>query len=348
MIYVFIRKVIYRLYRYKKIISIILKLHFINNSNKKIYLFGVPFHPNLGDLAQTMCLEQWFCENYTDYELIKFDKITSLPLVLNLIREKITEEDLIFFHSGYHIIDHHPDLPFYCEVIKRFPDFKIVILPQTINLHGEKKTKEVTKIFNNHQNLSLMCRDEVSYSKAQEIFYNNKLLLVPDVVTTLIGKRNYSSKRSGILFLVRDDIEAYYRTVEIENLRAKFHPLYNTSKSDTTIKASIFNVERNRDKLIESFLRNIYSKYELVITDRYHGTIFSLVTNTPVIVISSADHKLSSGVKWFPSEFSDYITFAENLDVVYEKAVEMLKIKNRKKLPPYFSCNYYSKLQEML
>ncbi|WP_082026255.1 polysaccharide pyruvyl transferase family protein [Prevotella pectinovora] len=40
-----------------------------------------------------------------------------------------------------------------------------------------------------------------------------------------------------------------------------------------------------------------FAKYQVVITDRYHGTIFSQIVNTPVIVISSTDHKLRSGVK---------------------------------------------------
>lgn len=40
-------------------------------------------------------------------------------------------------------------------------------------------------------------------------------------------------------------------------------------------------------------------KAKLVITDRYHGLIFSVITHTPVIVFKSFDTKISSGVKWF-------------------------------------------------
>ena len=94
-----------------------------------------------------------------------------------------------------------------------------------------------------------------------------------------------------------------------------------------------------------------YSKYEVVITDRYHGTIFSLIAATPVVVIGSTDHKLSSGVKWFPRNiFGDYITFANDLDEAYSKAIQMLQ--NSKKisheLPPYFKENYYDILKKRL
>ena len=34
-------------------------------------------------------------------------------------------------------------------------------------------------------------------------------------------------------------------------------------------------------------------KSRLVITDRYHGTIFAIITNTPVIVFKSYDTKIS-------------------------------------------------------
>ncbi|KOR27489.1 hypothetical protein TI03_06775, partial [Achromatium sp. WMS1] len=154
-----LKKIFNRLYRYKKSIAIVPKLYTMDSNSKKVFLFGCPFHPNLGDLAQTMCIEQWLHENYSDFELVKFDKLTSYPLALKILRKKINSDDLIFFHSGYHIIDHHPDLPYYCEVVKNFPDYKIVIFPQTVNLHGEKKRKEVAKIFNAHPNLYLMCRD---------------------------------------------------------------------------------------------------------------------------------------------------------------------------------------------
>lgn len=140
-----------------------------------------------------------------------------------------------------------------------------------------------------------------------------------------------------------NDMEAYYSPSDIQSLRSKLSKKTDINIMDTTINASTYLIDKYRDILIESYLKE-YSNYELVITDRYHGTIFSLVTNTPVIVLSSTDHKLSSGVKWFPSEFNDYIVFAENLDLAYNSAIIFLKKKNRQKLFPYFYFNYYNKL----
>ena len=90
-----------------------------------------------------------------------------------------------------------------------------------------------------------------------------------------------------------------------------------------------------------------FSTYRVVITDRYHGTIFSAIASTPVIVINSADHKLSSGVKWFPQEvFNDAVQYAENLDAAYEMAQKILVQEGRTyKNPPYFKKKYWDMLK---
>ena len=67
--------------------------------------------------------------------------------------------------------------------------------------------------------------------------------------------------------------------------------------------------------------------------------------NTPVIVISSTDHKLSSGVKWFPKNlFEGNITFALDLDDAYNKATEILARNGKlKRNPAWFTNTYYNK-----
>ena len=89
--------------------------------------------------------------------------------------------------------------------------------------------------------------------------------------------------------------------------------------SDIEFCAPIWKWQKEREGLIRKMLE-YFAKFQCIITDRYHGTIFSQIVNTPVVVISSADHKLVSGVKWFPLEkFGQNITFAKDLDEVYEK-----------------------------
>lgn len=341
-------RILNRVYRFLYVLHIIPRILMVSRHRQVIYLFGVPLHPNLGDLAQSMCWDQWFKENYTDYKIVKFNFATSYSLALAVLRKKISNKDLIFFHSGYHLVDHHRELKIYCEVVGKFPDQKIIILPQTINFHSDVTRSEVEKVFSAHNDLTIMCRDEVSHAFAREIFCCNKLLLVPDVVTTLIGKRNYTTTRDGILFLMRNDIEAFYKPDNVRRLAERLSSHHKIQILDTTISAYLVNILHSRDKIIEDFLKHVVSSHELVITDRYHGTIFSLVTNTPVIVLGSADHKLSSGVKWFPESFSSHVFYAGDLDEAFELANHIVSGGDVTKLPPHFSCKHYAELRSAI
>ena len=340
----FLRKVVDRIYRAMYVLHILPKIFLLKDGSKRIFIFGVPVHPNLGDLAQTMCWEAWFKENYSDYQIIKFNHMTSFVSALDVLYGKITEDDLIFFHSGYHLVDHHPELDVYCRVASKFKENKIIVLPQTINLIAEDKKQSVVAAFSAHADLTLICRDDVSHQMARKIFVRNKLLLYPDVVTTLIGKRRYSNNRNGILFLVRDDIEAFYSKAEIQDLADRLSAKRDTRMLDTTVRAYLQDIIHSRDTLIEKFLQETFASCELVITDRYHGTIFSLITNTPVVVLSSADHKLSSGVKWFPESFSAFVRFADDLDAACDLAEELINAERPSRVGPLGAAQNYEEL----
>lgn len=314
---------------------------------KAIYLFGCPMHPNLGDQAQLICTEKWLTDNYPEYRVMKLNWNTSHKLNLALLKRKIRKNDLIFGHSGYFIVDHHPELPVYCKIAQMFPDNKITILPQTVFLKTEEKQREVAAAFNSHPDFTLLCRDEVSYETAQKVFQNCRLILFPDIVTSLIGTRKFAEPRTGIQFCIRNDSESFYSPDKIKQLRERLDKLHETSIMDTSIPARPSQIARYRHRFLEQMLHQ-FSSSKLVITDRYHGTIFSLVSGTPVIVLSSTDHKLSSGVKWFAGEFKDYIVFATDLEEAYSLAKKMLQRTYSYELPPYFRDQYYSKLKTLL
>jgi exopolysaccharide biosynthesis predicted pyruvyltransferase EpsI len=323
-------------------------------TQKRVFLFGSPGHGNMGDQAQTYCIQRWLNNNYNDYLIIIFTFETATDRMINIIMKNINSNDKIFFHSGYHLTDLYPGKKLYCKIVELFKHYRIVIFPQTISFFNDKEDeKHVTNIFNQHGKITLMCRDEFSYETAKNIFNQCNLLLYPDIVTSLIGMRQYDNNRKGVLFCIRDysDKESLYGKKKINELKTKLKRRFDhlvINQNDTTIATSYSIIKNKREEILEEMLQT-FSKYQLVITDRYHGTIFSLVANTPVIVIASTDHKLSSGVKWFPECFHDYVFYADNLDIAYEKAIEILNNTSYKyKLPPYFEQNYYSKLKKKL
>lgn len=316
-----------------------------NTVDKTIYYFCVPSHSNLGDQAQLFCWLRLFSEWYPEYNIIQIPCRMLTDASFLEIRKRIKLKDKIFIHSGYLIFDPHSELPVIRKVVDNFHDHEIVILPQTININDSHVVELTTKCFNSHPLLTIISRDEVSKANADRLFPKCKRLLMPDVVTSLIGDSHFTYpdlKRNGIMFCVRNDGEKFYSDEEIQSLRRRFDNV-RTDMSDTTIKANVWEWQNNREMLIREILKKM-SEYQVIITDRYHGTIFSQIVNTPVIVINSTDHKLSSGVNWFPvDKFGENVCFAHTLEDAYEKAIKILS-RNGKIIhnPTWFKDTYYN------
>jgi len=322
-------------------------LQILFRNKKTVFLFGSPFHSNMGDQAQTFCIYKWLQHNYPNHKIYTFRLTESFPILLSLLRLTIRKEDILICHSGYHLTDLYHEQDIYCKIIQEFPDFPIIIFPQTINYQRKTNLLNTAKIFNSHPKILLMCRDEHSYETAQKFFTHCKLLLYPDIVTSLIGTKQYKNKREGILFCMRNDIEAFYSPKEIQLLKDSFKNV-KIEQTDTTLDIDVKEIYKNREKILNNIFEQ-YSKYKLVITDRYHGTIFSLIANTPVIVISSADHKLISGVKWFPESFKQYVQFANNLSEAHTLANKLLQDNSfNYELPSYFKEKYYDNLNDQI
>lgn len=322
----------------------------ILRKQKMVFLFCSPFHPNMGDHAQTYCIQKWYKENYPDYGMLILQSTVCSKKILNLIRKFIRPNDKLVCHSGYHLTNIYNEQRVYFWVIQHFRDFPIIIFPQTINYTIKDSLTEACDVLNSHPHLTLMCRDERSYRIALENFSQAKLLLYPDIVTSLIGTRTYFAQRKGVLFCMRNDVEAYYKPKEIANLRCRLVSEYTSMTDTDRFDFSMSYIYKHREKVLNKVIEE-FSHYKVVVTDRYHGTIFSQITGTPVVVLGSTDHKLSSGVKWFPKEiFDKYVFFANDLETAYELVISILENyeKYDHKIPAYFKEKYYDQLKEMI
>lgn len=333
----------------------------IFSTKKKALLFSAPSHPNLGDQAQLMCTEKWIKENFPGYKLFVFDHLLEVFNSTNplawvfdirlfqhiVLKLTIRKRDILVGHSGYFFVDHHGGWYSYAYLLRHWGN-RFIILPQTVNFYAPVVKARASHAFGDKSNLTILCRDKVSFANASKSFGSTKLLLYPDIVTSLVGTRKYAHVRDGVLFCMRNDIEAFYSSEEIDALMSRFGDIHK-EKADTTIKVSENEMKRNRDKLINDTIEK-FSKFKVVVTDRYHGTIFAAIANTPVIVINSADHKLSSGVTWFPKEqFKDNVRFANNLEEAYEMTSQVLRGETPSHTnPPYFKENYWDKLASSL
>ena len=323
----------------------------IEKNEKNVFYFGVPKHTNLGDQAQCMCIENWLKNNYKDCNVVELpDDVMSFNLlgIIQLLKTKVMNENLIVFQSGYCTTDKYIiSENMHRNIIKNFKDNKILFFPQTVKFYSKIEERKTIKIYNSHNNIIFLARDNQSFEMAKKMFKTAKIFLYPDIVTSLIGKYSYNSERKDILFCMRDDREQFYSKSDVEVLKTALENKYkvNTKFVDTTIDIEPIYLKENIQKVLEEEF-NDFATYKLIITDRYHGTIFSLISTTPVIVLGSTDHKLISGVNWFKDVYKGKIYFAEDLKKVEKIAERIFNDPeiDYQKYDDYFDREYYSKL----
>ena len=329
------------------------KLKSVQDQKDKILYVGIPLHPNLGDQAQYYCILNWIEQNYPNRNIIELpDCIVNsnfLGIMSRKIKKMIKKTDIFIFQSGYRTSDiaNYRGEYAHRKIVEHFGDNPIMVLPQTVNFASEKEAEKSAEAYRKGKKVLFLARDNKSYETAKKLYTHNHVALYPDIVTSLIGEYQFKNDRDGILCCLRRDAEKLYENVELEKMIKELKKLGKVDRTDTTIDISYKELKNNLKNILENTFEN-FSKYKMIITDRYHGTIFSLISNTPTIVLGSTDHKLSSGVDWFKGieEFEGYIYYAKNLEEAIKIAKELYHKKYHYNLLPYFKVEYYDKLKE--
>lgn len=319
------------------------------NKSNKIFYIGIPAHGNLGDLAQGVCIRKWIKKNYPERDLIEIETnaiVNTHFSHLNSLKKIYKPGDIIIYQSGYTTTD----LGGYADEMHRavmsiLPKAKMLMMPQTIFFQKQENKERTSKIYNKMSRMLFLARDEISYKMALQMFPNISIELYPDIVTTMIGKQYFNYQREGIIMCCRNDEEKFYSDEELLILEDNCKKIGPVEKTDTTKlknKDIIINAEKYINKEIDK-----YAHYKIVITDRYHGTIFSLIAGTPVIIIKTTDHKVVTGANWFKGIYDDYVYLAEDLNEAYLIARKIYNKNLTHKLEPYFEKKYYDNLKKV-
>lgn len=326
------------------------------SATHRVYFMGICNSSNLGDMAQFYCIKRWIEKSYPDSELLMLESDIVLYKrygiyggFLPFFKKIYRKDDIIVFQSGYTTTDlggNHDEM--HRAVIKKIPNARILMMPQTILFVDEDNKVRTSRIYNMATRMLFLARDRVSFERAKEMFPNVNVKLFPDIVTSLIGSIHINKQRNGICICSRNDGERFYDNDSIEQLKNRFISSgVRCEITDTTLKVNPILL---RDNIISYISREVekYSTYNVMITDRYHGTILSLVANTPVIVIKTNDHKVITGVEWFRGIYDNHVFFADSLDEAYNKAMQISNTTETdysKTLEPYFLEHYYNHLK---
>ena len=314
----------------------------------RIYYLGITSHSNLGDMAQHYCIKKWILENYPNHELVMFESDTVVDdnhVFLNKFKKVYRKQDIIVFQSGYTTQDMGGNHEYMHRlIVDNIPEANILMMPQTIFFVHEENKRKCAESLDKAHHMLFLARDFISEKSAKEMFPHQRVMAFPDIVTTLIGTLQFNNERKGVCLCCRNDVEKYYSDKELEVLQKKLEMVEPVSKTDTTIKAPYKEIRDNLKKYIKGEIEK-FSHYKVVITDRYHGTIFAIAAGTPVVIIKTTDHKVTTGADWFKGVYDENVRVAENLDDAYSKAIDYINNERSHTMNPYFKQNYYDKLK---
>lgn len=289
---------------------------------EKILFFSTPEHTNLGDHAIALAIDRILKDKYTDKLILEFS-YTQYNRNKKLLEELVNEKDVIITIGGGNFGN-----LYLCEeeqrrdIVKRFPKNKIIIMPQSISFTKDKVGKieieKSNKIYSKHKNFNIITRDRKSYEYGKEYFPNNNIYLAPDSVLYLENWYKNTDKREGVLLTLRSDKEKILDNGKINRIEEYLNLKNIKFKKEDTLQK--YHVSREvREYEVKNILKKIAS-VKLNITDRFHGLIFSVITNTPVIVFKSLDHKIEEGVKWFKHlDWVHYVTTVEEAEKLIDK-----------------------------
>ncbi len=321
------------------------------NISNPVYIFNTPNYFNLGDhaiyVAERLLLEKLFGKRIIGVS----DEV--LDLYKDKIIDIIPQDSIIFFTGGGNI----GTLWLFVEerlrwLVNNFRKNKIICFPNTAyydnNLSGNLELNKSISCFTKHKNILFCWREQYSAQFFKDKFFNLSFIVAPDMAFYLaLFYKNFlyklyskQTKCVNVLIMLRNDREQVFsnKTVVADLKSAfmiQFSDMADVNKKIYTYQQSVREIKRKLTEIASA---------KIVITDRLHGIIFSLLVGTPCLVVNSLSHKIKGTIELIKQEIPniclDYLD--ESKPVVDQ--VEMLCKKECVKI----NFNDISKLYDAL
>lgn len=296
-------------------------LPFIKRKNDVIYL-DYPVHLNVGDLLIYHGTENFFAENNIK---IKLRRSVARYSIAD-IKRKITQNTTILFHGGGNFGDLYPEYQkFRQDVVKSFPNNRIIILPQTAYFESTNALELSVKEFGEHKDLIIFSRDTRSIPIFNKFTPNTYLM--PDMAHSLWGTLPKSTHQTGALYLIRNDKEINEvqskvlkrngdkQIVDWENILTRKDMYMRVFCRKLDGLGSAVNLPFLKDlsnkiwytytlKMVDRYAL-FFTKHEKVVTSRMHGHIFSCLLSMPNELIDNAYGKNSGYFKEWTYDISN-------------------------------------------
>jgi exopolysaccharide biosynthesis predicted pyruvyltransferase EpsI/nitroreductase len=339
---------------------------------KRLFWVGCfpSFLRSIGDHAQTLAVEKFLSEKFSDFEIRKFYRYEMDAFFTS----DLNKNDLIFIQSSGDFGDLYPEWhTIRKHIVSAYPENRIVQLPVSVYYRSPARFEEDKIFFSDKHNFLVLCRTMKDYDLLSGNF-GCKVRFFPDFAFYLKPELT-GSVREGVLVVLRKDAESSYRIQSYETLVAywlkrfrlvgrilrKFNHLvlfrlvsavkewqllqslkkkYGRVVAKDVQIADVDLSDENREAVITDVL-NYYQEFKVVLTDRFHALVFAYLTNTPSVALKGKiDRKTSFVKRDFAKYFSNFRNivneaFSKNhrsVETIYYNSQLLKLIKSRRSI----------------
>jgi exopolysaccharide biosynthesis predicted pyruvyltransferase EpsI len=296
---------------------------------RRVALLDFPFHPNCGDsliyLGELAALQEIGVDvlAVSDADGFRAQHYLSLP-----------SDTVMLFHGGGNFGGLW-DTPHIRrnEELEQLRSFKAVLLPQTMTKMDEHCHQRTRAVLAQHSDVTLMWRDQKSLDAARDLFPEVPSILVPDAAFCLYplsAPQMTLRSREQIAVLARIDREGtgLAETVD-ENVRVRDWECVLVEKVLRRLLCFAIKRERLargrpnmkwRARLFYAYAhlnarsaaRQLKSS-DVVVVDRLHAWILSVLLNVPHVVVDTKYGKISGVItSWLPGELATLTTLPDD------------------------------------
>lgn len=294
-----------------------LREHILSTLNPLIdndyILTDLPYHQNLGDILIWEG-EKAFCRQLP-YKCLGISNPVTFTFPI------LPPNVIILLNGGGNFGDlWRSSQEFRLDIIKKYPNNRIIIFPQSIWYENLELVKSDAEIFAKHKDLHICVRDLYSYNFLKGNFDCKNVYLIPDMAfciteSTLTPFRKHVT--DNLLFLKRSDKE--YKANRLEPTNTNFHvhdwptieripmqayfliklcgiirrlPIKSIVRQILSNLANDYADAVFRKKMLLTGY-NFISKYSSVTTTRLHAMILAVLLHKPVSFIDNSTLKVS-------------------------------------------------------
>lgn len=310
-----------------------LKLDYLGFSNatkedKKVFVALGADYGNIGDMAITIAQIKLIQDAFPDRKIVEIPAIDPY-IYKDEILKILNDDDICTIIGGGNLgnlyVSYEEKRRFFIDIFK---NNKIISFPQSIyfsnDAAGDMELQKSIDIYGSHKDLTILAREQRTYDILTSNFKNN-VQLVPDIVFYLKDKLDniQTVPRTNITLCFRNDKEKVtdYNIIEELTQLLDSNNLGNNINCIDTHIGEVAIHQKDRKNIFENCLKNFINS-KVILTDRLHGMIFSIITNTPCIAFNNSNKKISSTYATWLKNIPQ-VKFIENYDE--EKILEYIK-----------------------